>query len=96
MLKNNNILTGAIIGLFLPLVVFGIIFLIISVSGIDNAEDAEGFGSYFKMSNIMLLSIAVNLLPFRYFMVNLKYDKTGRSILLVTMAYVVVFFFFFL
>ena len=96
MLKNNNILTGAIIGLFLPMIIFGIIFLIIYLSGIDNAEDAEGFGQYFKLSNIMLLSIAVNLLPFRYFMVNLKYDKTGRTILLITMAYIAAFFFFFI
>jgi hypothetical protein len=47
--------------------------------------------SIIQISTIELVSIAGNLLPFRYYMVKLKYDKTGRGMLVITMVYAVIF-----
>ena len=40
--------------------------------------------------------ITSNMITFRYYMVNLKYDKTGRGILLVTFASAAAYFFLYL
>lgn len=49
-----------------------------------------------KSSTMMLLALFSNLISFRYYMVNLKYDRTGRGILLVTFLYAGVFFYLYL
>jgi hypothetical protein len=45
-----------------------------------------------RQKTMLLLSIFINLIPIRFYFVNLKMDKTGRGILLVTFALMVLFF----
>ncbi len=49
-----------------------------------------------KQEYLYILSLAINLLTIRYYFVNLKYDKTGRGILLVTFVYGIAYFVLFL
>lgn len=85
--KRDSHVFGAIIGLFLPVVTF-LAFHFLSkllVAFIDVDLSIYAFA-------IKLLSIAMNLIPMRYYFVNLKLDLTGRGILLVTFIYLVVYF----
>lgn len=96
MIKKNNYLQGAIIGLFLPAAIYGIGLLIGLILGINVSTLTAETSRYFNNANLMLVSIFANMIPFRYYMVNLKYDKTGKIILVATLIYTVVFFYFYL
>lgn len=88
MLKKDNWWLGVGLGVFLPVVLYGIIMLILKQWG------AITEGIYvLKPSTIQLLALFSNMISFRYYMVNLKYDKTGRGILLATLAYAAVYFY---
>lgn len=87
LIKRDSQGLGMIIGLILPIIAFGLIYalnlLIINIFGLD---------MFMRMSTIKLLSIVVNVLPIRYYFLVLKYDLSGRGVLLVTFVYVVVYF----
>ena len=87
MLKKDNWLLGILIGIILPVIIFGVLYLIINFLGTPYQKDV-----LFKTRNIPLTGIFINMLPFRYYMVNLKYDKTGRGILAITILYAIIFF----
>ncbi|MCD4694943.1 MAG: hypothetical protein K8S16_01785 [Bacteroidales bacterium] len=87
MLKKDHYIFGLGIGILTPIVLFGLIFLINYILfQIDVAR------YYLDLQTHVLVSLFGNLLPIRYYFVNLKYDKTGRGILLVTFAVVLIFF----
>jgi hypothetical protein len=85
--KRDSYIFGGLIGLFLPIIIHLLIILIAhvlkSIFGVD-------LSSY--LDSLRLLSVVINLLPMRYYLVKLKYDMTGRSILLVTFIYILVYF----
>ncbi len=84
--KDSNIL-GILIGFILPLVFFGALYLLnLAILKIFNLD------IFMRDSILKLISIAINVFPIRYYFVKLKYDATGRGILLVTFVYVVVYF----
>lgn len=84
--KDSNTL-GIVIGLLLPVLFFGV-FCLLNILIIDLFK-LKGFMSY---PTIKLLSIAINVLPIRYYFVKRNYDHTGRGVLLVTFIYIVVYF----
>ncbi len=88
MFKKDNWLLGIIIGILVPVIIFALLYLIINVFNIPDNKMA-----FLKPKNIPLTGIFFNMIPFRYYMVNLKYDKTGRGILLVSIIYAIIFFF---
>jgi len=85
--KKDSHVFGALIGLFLPVITFLVIYfaskLLVMVIDIDVSVYAFA---------IKLLSIAMNLIPMRYYFVKLKMELTGRGILLVTFIYILVYF----
>ena len=83
--------TGVAIGLILPAVVYGLVLLILIPHG-----NVEGIIYQPRPKVPALAAIFSNLFPFRYYMVNKKYDRSGRGILLVTFAMAIVFFYFFM
>jgi hypothetical protein len=87
MLKKNNMALGVLVGLVLPCLVFGFLWLI---SLLVKAEGA--WAQPFQTRNMMLLAVALNLIPMRIYLVNYKFDKTGRGILLVTFLLMAAFF----
>jgi hypothetical protein len=90
MLKKDNWALGIIMGLVVPLIVYGIILTIVRTYGV--VDEIRGI-YMMKPSTMQLIGIFSNLFTFRYYMVNLKYDKTGRGILLATFIYAGVFFY---
>ncbi len=90
MLKKDNWILGIALGILLPLVVYGIIFFAMHKWGrIDSTLSLY----FIKESTMQLAGIFANMFIFRYYMVNLKYDKTGRGILMSTFLYAGVFVF---
>jgi hypothetical protein len=87
--KKDHIIFGAVLGLFIPLVIFVLILLINYI--LLQAGMAQ---VYLDRKIHILISITGNLLPIRYYFVSLKFDKTGRGVLLVIFLLMVLFFVF--
>lgn len=84
MLKKDSWLLGVAFGVFVPLIIFGILYLLVEQWGVLD----EGLNiRVLDLSTMMLIGIFANMFTFRYYMVNLKMDKTGRGILLATFIY---------
>jgi hypothetical protein len=80
--KKDQLISGIIIGLLLPLVAFAVFYLIntliIRFFSLDHL---------LKESSILLLAIAMNMLALRYYLVKAKFEKTGMSILFLTFIF---------
>jgi hypothetical protein len=87
MLKKDNIAFGMLIGLVLPVIIYGLLWFI------SLLVKAEGtWARPFQPENMMLLSVILNLIPMRIYLVRYKLDKTGRGLLLITFLLVVAYF----
>jgi hypothetical protein len=91
MLKKDNMWLGIALGTVLPVVLYLIILLIMKLVGTTPAGDYV-----LKQSSMVLLALFSNMITFRYYMINLKYDKTGRGILLVTFVCAAIYFYMFM
>lgn len=85
--KKNSHFFGGLIGLVFPLLVY---FLLILIAYVLNAVFSIETSAY--IDKMRLISIVVNLILLRYYFVKLKFELTGRGILLVTFIYVLVYF----
>ncbi len=79
MLKKDSIGFGALIGLVLPLLFYGILALISSV-----IEPGTPLARPFEPDRMLVFALVINIIPIRVYFVNWKLDKTGRGILLAT------------
>ncbi len=87
MLKKDSLWLGILIGIVSPFIFYGFLVLVnLVISGLFS-EDRE-----IKKNTMFLLSIFINLLPIRIYFVSLKMDNTGRGILLITFALMLLFF----
>jgi hypothetical protein len=84
MLKKDSWILGIALGVLVPVLVYVIIYF--SVRYLGSFNESFHF-SLVKQSTLQLAGIFVNMFTFRYYMVNLKYDKTGRGILLATFIF---------
>ncbi len=88
MLKKDNWILGIALGTLLPLAIYGLVLLGMQKWGrIDDSLNVY----YIKESTMQLAGIFANMFIFRYYMVNLKFDKTGRGILMATFVYAGIF-----
>jgi len=79
---------GLVIGIVLPGLFFALLFVLdFAAFNIWSIHLTDRFDFLF------LLSFAANLLPIRYYLVSLKFEKTGMGILLATIAEIIVYFF---
>ena len=83
--KRDNIWLG--IGMAIAITGLSYLLLILINSLISSTDILQN-------STMKLLAIFVNLIPFRYYLVKLKADKTGRGILLVTFILSMLYFYF--
>ncbi len=90
MLKKDNWSLGIILGLLVPVAIYGLLLLFMKNWG--TVDDVLGI-YMLKNSTMMLIGIFSNMFVFRYYMINLKYDKTGRGILLATFILAGIFFY---
>ena len=86
-LKRDNYLSGFIISMMLPVVAFGVFYLIDALIQLLFHLD-----HLLKTSNLALLAIAMNMLALRYYLVNAKFERTGMSIMGMTFAMGIVYF----
>ncbi len=87
MLNKDSWVLGLLIGILLPVLIYIPVILSFATYG-----HVEGIVYAIRPKVPALIAIAANLFALRYYMVNRKYDKTGRGILLITFIYVVMMF----
>lgn len=90
-LRTDTIWMGLLLGTLLPALAFGIFYLI--GLGLDSSS---GKLHVLPLKTIALISIFTNLFTMRYYLIKLKYDRTGRGILLMTFVMTLLYFGFFL
>jgi hypothetical protein len=85
--KQNSFILGLVIGLIIPWVMLGIIY------GIDYLlRIILKMPILIGSSTMQLIGIVGGVLTMRYYMINMKYDKTGKGILVTTFIYIIIFF----
>ena len=81
MFRLDNFLFGLMIGFFFPIIfILGLNIFFLDYLEADIKEDT-----------IYVLSVLFNFLIFRFYMINMEMDKTGRGILLATFGYAFVY-----
>lgn len=86
-LRKDSMLMGIILGLLAPAALFGIIYGVLTL--IFHCTGKLATTSVFDVvsaQKIILLSVIPNLFLLRYYLLKLKFDLTGRGILLITFA----------
>jgi hypothetical protein len=86
MFKKDHLAFGAMIGAIIPVIIYALLDLITYNAG-------TGTVKLFDDRTKMVLGIAANMLPFRQYMIKLKFEQTGKGILLVTFIYAFVYLF---
>jgi hypothetical protein len=91
MLKKDSMLLGIVIGI---VVTVGSYFIL---TGLNIWISSYFFNRapIFRKSTIEVIAIFMNVFPFRYYMLKLGKDYTGRGILLVTFIIGLVYFFYY-
>lgn len=85
-LYKDSMGLGIALGILLPVVCFGILFTISSFFA------PQGKDYLIKLSSVILVSVFANLFTMRHYLVKLKFDKTGRGILLITFIFAIAYF----
>ena len=81
--KKDSFQLGIAIGLILPLATYAILYFI---------------ASYFKIlphmkdSTLQLIAIFVNMFVLRYYLLKVKFDKSGRGVMLSTFVLAIIYF----
>lgn len=86
-LRRDSMPMGLFIGFICPAICFGLLYAIITL-----VQHQTGALNMDRMiQKLILLSVIPNVLLLRYYLVKLKYDLTGRGILLITFAIALLF-----
>jgi hypothetical protein len=86
--KKDDYVFGAFLGIVSPAVLLAIIhFAMVYVSKLNHVANPD-------VGKFYLLSLLLNILFIRYYLVNRKMVKTGKSIVAVTFIFVLLYFFF--
>ena len=85
-LKTDQMWLGIVLAIVLPVFVFAVFFVI------SKCCAPAGRELLIPMSTMLLVAIFTNLFTLRYYLVKLKYDRTGRGILLVTFLLAIAYF----
>lgn len=86
MLKKDSMILGIVMGLLIPVAAFGILY------GLNMLAKGIFHIAPLRIPTIVVASIFINALVFRYYLINLKKDLTGRGILLSTFILALVYF----
>jgi hypothetical protein len=89
MLKRDNIAFGALLGLVLPGLFYGLLRIVSLL-----VEYGSIWSRPFESDKMMLLALIINLIPIRVYFVTYKFEKTGKGVLLVTFLLMVAYFIF--
>ncbi len=86
LLNKDDFFTGIILGIAITGITFLLLFGVYYIFQYFQIQMVR------EKSYLMLLSLIPPILVFRYYMVKLKYDKTGKGILVVAFLTMVLFF----
>jgi hypothetical protein len=89
MFKKDSMIIGILLGILVPIIAFGLFY---GINILISQFFTKGY-LIFTMPTLFVLSIFVNVLFFRYFMMKRQQDYIGRGILLATFLYAFVYFF---
>ncbi len=78
---RNNLWFGALLGALIPLVTYFALD-----AGIEASKDDSGV-RYLDEGTVQVVSIVFNVFLFRWYMLTLKFDETGKGMLLSTFIY---------
>ncbi len=92
-LRRDSYVVGVVIGIILPLVLFGVIYGIYALILNGNPQMLVRNPNLTKnlIPKFILLALIPNIFTLRYYLLKLKFDKTGRGILGVSFVWAVVF-----
>lgn len=88
-IRKNSWAFGAFLAIVSPFIALFILhYFFLFITALMNLRP-------FQMERFYLLSLSANLLLMRYYLVNIKLVKTGKSILAVTFMLVIIYFFYY-
>jgi hypothetical protein len=87
-LKKDHLAIGALMATSISVVLYGILKLAVGL--LPEAISSN----YLREQSLILVSIFANLFLFRYYMIGLKLEKTGKGILLAMFVLMIVYFIF--
>jgi hypothetical protein len=87
MLKKDNLGFGILVGLVLPALTFGLLWLAALF-----VETGTIWTRPLEKPYMAIVALAVNVIPLRLYFVTYKFDKTGRGVLLITFILMVLYF----
>lgn len=79
MLKKNSFWLGLVIGIIIPLILFGILYALNLFTKVFEHPPV-----ILSTKKLMFICSALNILPVRYYFVNGGLEKTGQGVLFVT------------
>jgi hypothetical protein len=83
MLNRNNIISGLLIGVLLPLVGFAILYQIFALLELKGAASGVGLSQNFRERTLAILAIALNLIPLNIFQKR-RWDLSIRGVVIAT------------
>lgn len=86
-LRRDSIGMGVIMGIIVPAVMFGILYAVLVILQHHN----PALPMKTLIPKVILISLIPSLFILRYYLLKLKYDRTGRGIVIATFALAIVF-----
>ncbi len=93
-LRDDNIKTGIITGLLVPILAYGLLTLIFSLLTQAGVMDPSGFSESWRMRTLSLLAICSNILPFNMHK-NKRHNESMRGMIFPTLLFVAAWVFYF-
>ncbi len=90
-IKQDSVWTGLVIGLIVPIVVYGILFLVYTFLDSVGVFSDVGFADDFRTRTLGLISICANLILMQTFRKSYR-NETIRGILIASMILVIAWF----
>ena len=87
MFNRNSLWLGIVIGIAMPLILYGLMYLVLLLYNYYAAVDVMP-----NKTMLQVIAPVANLFFIRYYFVTKKYEDTGRGVLLVTFVYVISYF----
>ena len=87
MFNKNSLWVGIVIGIIMPLILYGLMYLVLLLYGHYTDKEAT-----LNETMLQIIAPVANLFFIRYYFVTKKYDDTGRGVLLVTFVFVISYF----
>jgi hypothetical protein len=92
-LRRDSYAVGIGLGLLIPLILFGIIYGVFALIVHANPQMLVNSPNLIKIliPKFILIALIPNLFILRYYLLKLKYDMTGRGIVIATFVWAIAF-----